>query len=122
MGAAFEEDALGVGGLPDGFEFVEAQQAGQGEGVALIVLVMIVADEAVAAGITDDELLDVGQEELAEPAANFTAMWPSPPIPTTPAFLPLVTPQWRIGEYVVMPAQSRGAAPARSRLEGTRST
>ena len=30
--------------------------------------------------------------------ANFTPMWPSPPRPTTPTFLPLVTPQWRIGE------------------------
>jgi hypothetical protein len=37
----------------------------------------------------------------------------------TPAFLPLVTPQWRMGEYVVIPAQRRGAAPARSRLDGT---
>ena len=30
--------------------------------------------------------------------ANFTPMWPSPPRPTTPTFLPLVTPQWRMGE------------------------
>ena len=28
--------------------------------------------------------------------ANFTPMWPSPPRPTTPTFLPLVTPQWRM--------------------------
>ena len=48
LGAAFEEDALGLGGLPDGFEFVEAQEAGQGEGVAAVVLVMIVTDEMVA--------------------------------------------------------------------------
>ena len=54
--------------------------------------------------------------------ANFTPMWPSPPRPTTPTFLPLVTPQWRSGEYVVIPAQSSGAAPARSRLAGTRRT
>ncbi len=38
-------------------------------------------------------------------------MWPSPPRPTTPTFLPLVTPQWRIGEYVVIPAHRSGAAP-----------
>ncbi len=30
--------------------------------------------------------------------ANLTPMWPRPPRPTTPTFLPLVTPQWRIGE------------------------
>ena len=37
---------------------------------------------------------DVGSEAWA----NFTPMWPSPPRPTMPTFLPLVTPQWRIGE------------------------
>src|ERR1017187_2187049 len=36
-------------------------------------------------------------------------MWPRPPRPTTPTFLPFVTPQWRIGEYVVIPAQRSGA-------------
>ena len=46
------------------------QQPGQREGIAAIMLVRIVADEAVAAGITDDELLDVGSEELAEPAGE----------------------------------------------------
>lgn len=70
LGAAFEEDALFLEGLPDGFKFIEAQEAGQSEGVAAIVLVMIVADEVIAAGITDDELLDVGFEELAEPAGE----------------------------------------------------
>ena len=70
FGDALEEDALGVGGLPDGFEFVEAQEAGQGEGIAFVMLVVVVADEAVAAGITDDELLDVGFEELANPAGE----------------------------------------------------
>jgi hypothetical protein len=30
--------------------------------------------------------------------------------------------QWRNGEYVVIPAQSSGATPARLRLDGTRST
>src|SRR5439155_26345683 len=49
-------------------------------------------------------------------------MWPSPPRPTTPTFLPLPTPQWRIGEYVVIPAQRSGAAPATFRFEGTRRT
>lgn len=70
LSGAFEEDALLVGGLPDGFEFVEAQEAGEREGVAAIVLVGIVTDEAVAAGVTDDELLDMGFEELAEPAGE----------------------------------------------------
>jgi hypothetical protein len=70
LGAAFEEDALFVDGLPDGFKFVEAQEAGQREGVATIVFVVIVADEMVAAGVTDDELLDVGLEELAQPAGE----------------------------------------------------
>ena len=31
-------------------------------------------------------------------AAIFTPIWPSPPRPTMPTFLPLVTPQWRRGE------------------------
>src|SRR5271166_5574977 len=30
--------------------------------------------------------------------ANFTPMWPRPPRPTTPTFLPLVTPQRHMGE------------------------
>jgi len=70
LGEAFEEDALRRDGLPDRFEFVEAQQTGQGEGIAAVVLVGIVTDEAVAAGITDDELVDVRFEELAEPAGE----------------------------------------------------
>src|ERR1017187_3372623 len=70
FGDALEEDAMSIGGLPDGFEFVEAQEAGQGEGVAAVVLVGILADEVVAAGIADDELLDVGLEELANPAGQ----------------------------------------------------
>jgi len=68
FGNAFEEDALRFDGLPDGFEFIEAQEACQGEGVAAVVLVVIVTDEAVAAGIADDELLDMGFEQLADPA------------------------------------------------------
>ena len=59
-----------MGGLPDGFEFVEAQEAGQGEGIAAIMLVVIVADEAIATGITDDQVLDVRLEELADPAGK----------------------------------------------------
>ena len=70
LGAAFEEDALRFDGLPDGFKFVEAQEAGQREGIAAIVFVMILADEMVAASVTDDELLDVGFEELAQPAGE----------------------------------------------------
>ena len=60
FGDAFEQDGLFVGGLPDGFEFVEAQEAGQGEGIAFVMLVMILADEPVAAGIADDELRTSG--------------------------------------------------------------
>ena len=70
LGGAFEEDALVVGGLPDGFEFMEAQEAGQREGVAAVVFVGIVADEAVAAGIANDELLDVGLEQLGDPTGE----------------------------------------------------
>src|SRR5262245_47669607 len=40
-------------------------------------------------------------------------MCPSPPSPTTPTFCPLPTFQCRSGEYVVIPAQSSGAVPAR---------
>ncbi len=36
-----------------------------------------------------------------------------------PTFLPLPAFQWRSGEYVVMPAQSSGAAPAKSSELGT---
>src|SRR5258708_36590567 len=49
-------------------------------------------------------------------------MCPSPPRPTTPTFCPLPTFQCRSGEYVVMPAQSSGATPARSRPLGTFNT
>jgi hypothetical protein len=37
-GGALEEDPQFVGGLPDGFEFAQAQEPGQGESVALICL------------------------------------------------------------------------------------
>jgi len=40
LGDAFEEDALILGGLPDGLEFVEAQEAGQGEGIAFVMFVV----------------------------------------------------------------------------------
>lgn len=70
FGNAFEEDAMILGGLPDRFEFFEAQQTGQREGVAAVMFVVIVTDEAVAAGIADDELLDVRLEELADPAGE----------------------------------------------------
>ena len=67
---AFEEDALIVGGLPDGFEFVQAQEAGERKGVPAVVFVGILADEAIAAGITDDDLLDHRLEELRDPAGE----------------------------------------------------
>ena len=53
--------------------------------------------------------------------ASFTAMWPSPPKPTTPTFWPGPTFQRRSGENVVMPAHSSGAVAARFRDFGTRS-
>ena len=55
-------------------------------------------------------------------AASFTAICPSPPMPTTPTRLPGPTFQWRSGEKVVIPAQSSGAAPAGSMPSGIRST
>ncbi len=43
---------------------------------------------------------DVVKTTMCAPSAcaNLTPMWPSPPRPTTPTFLPLVTPQWCMGE------------------------
>lgn len=70
FGNAFEEDALVLGGLPDRFELIEAQEAGQGEGIAFVMFVVVVADEAVAAGITNDDLLDMGFKQLADPAGE----------------------------------------------------
>jgi hypothetical protein len=49
-------------------------------------------------------------------AASLTAMWPSPPRPTTPIRCPGPAFQCRSGDQVVMPAHSKGAAPARSSL------
>ena len=46
-------------------------------------------------------------------------MWPSHRRPITRTFFPLPTPQWRIGEYVVIPAHRSGAAPATFRFAGT---
>jgi hypothetical protein len=70
LGGALEENALIIGGLPDGLVFAQAQEAGQRKGIPAVVLVGIVADETVAAGITNDELLDHGLEELADPAGE----------------------------------------------------
>lgn len=70
LGRAFEEDAGVVGGLPDGFEFIEAQEPGQGESIAAVLFVGMRADEAIVAGIADDELLDVGPQELGDPAGE----------------------------------------------------
>ena len=70
LGGAFEKDTLIVGGLPDGFELVEAQEPGQREGIAAVVFVGMVADEAIAPGIANDQLLDVGFEELADPTGE----------------------------------------------------
>src|SRR5271165_3649253 len=54
--------------------------------------------------------------------ANFTPICPNPPSPTMPTLWPLPTFQCRIGEYVVIPAQSNGAAPAGFKPLDTRST
>jgi len=70
LGGAFEEDALIAGGLPDGFVFMEAQEAGQGKGVAAVMLVGVGTDEAIAAGIADDHLLDMRAQELGDPAGE----------------------------------------------------
>ena len=50
----------------------------------------------------------------------FDELTSAPPLQQATAYQ--VTLDRRIGEYVVIPAQRSGAAPARSRLEGTRST
>ena len=44
--------------------------------------------------------------------ASLMPMCPSPPMPTTPTFLPGPAPQWRSGDQVVMPAHSSGATAA----------
>ena len=67
---ALEENALIVGGLPDGFVFVEAQEAGEGKGIPAVMLVGVLADEAVAAGIANDELLDMRLEQLSDPTGE----------------------------------------------------
>ena len=60
LGGAFEHQARGIGGLPDGFEFIEPEQPGQGEGVAAVMFVGMRTDEAIMTRVTDDDLLDVG--------------------------------------------------------------
>ena len=70
LGGAFEQQPGGVGGLPDRFEFIEPEQSGQGKGIAAVLLVGLGADEAIVPGITDDDLLDVGTEELGDPAGE----------------------------------------------------
>lgn len=50
---------------------------------------------------------------------NWRAKWPSPPIPTTPTFLP--GPAWKRfkGEKTVTPAQNNGAASMDEMASGT---
>src|SRR5271157_440816 len=43
--------------------------------------------------------------------AILTAMWPSPPRPTTPTFLPFVTPQRRMGELCGDPSAQERRSP-----------
>jgi len=54
--------------------------------------------------------------------ANLTAMWPTPPKPMTATWSPGLQPNWRRGEYVVMPAHMSGAAREASSPFGTRNT
>jgi hypothetical protein len=70
LGGAFEEDAQIAGGLPDRLVFIEPEQAGQGKGVAAVMLVGVGTDEAIAPGIADDDLLEVRAEELSDPAGQ----------------------------------------------------
>ena len=46
--------------------------------------------------------------------ASFTPIWPSPPMPTMPTFLPGPAPQCFSGDQVVIPAHKSGAAAAKS--------
>ena len=52
-----------------GLNSLRRNETGQREGIAFVMFVVgILADEAVATGITDgDDLLDVGFEQLADP-------------------------------------------------------
>ena len=70
LGGALEENALVVCGLPDGSVFVEAQEAGEGKGIPAVMLVCILADKTVAAGIANDDLLDHGFKDLADPTGE----------------------------------------------------
>ena len=65
---------------------------------------------------------EVVKRTVSAPSAceSFTAMWPSPPSPTTPTRFPLAAPQCLSGEYMVIPAHSSGATAARSSFGGTR--
>src|SRR3989339_1682649 len=66
-----------------------------------------------SASLDDEELTTVTSAPID--AASCTAMCPNPPNPRTPTRVPLPTPQRRRGEYVVIPAQSSGAARARGK-------
>ena len=70
LSGTLEEDALIVGGLPDGLVFVEAQEPGQCEGIPPVVFVGVLTDEVVATGIANDELLDMGLEQLSNPTGE----------------------------------------------------
>jgi hypothetical protein len=51
---------------------------------------------------------------------SLTPMWPRPPSPTTPTFLPWVMFQWRSGDQQVMPAHNSGAVAASGSLSEIR--
>jgi hypothetical protein len=70
LGRALEQRALVCGHLPDGLEFVQAQEPGQAEGIARIFFVVVRADEFVVARVAHDQLLDVRTQELPEPAGE----------------------------------------------------
>lgn len=70
LGGAFEEDARVVGGLPDGFVFIQAKESGQRKGITPVLFVGMGTDEAIMAGIADDELLNMRTQELGDPAGE----------------------------------------------------
>jgi len=59
---------------------------------------------------------EVVKATVCAPSAwlSLTPIWPSPPMPTMPTFLPGPAPQCFSGDQVVMPAHSSGATAARS--------
>ena len=66
----FQFDASVVVAVMDGPEESAAEESGEFGGVDFVVFVAVGGDEVVSAGITDDELIDVGAKVSAEPAGQ----------------------------------------------------